>query len=50
MSRALNDREDLAQRISVLWSHILPSIAVPGLLPRIDAASDRGPRVLATMP
>ncbi|MEU6253649.1 ScbR family autoregulator-binding transcription factor [Streptomyces sp. NPDC047043] len=50
MSRALTDRDDLAHRISVLWSHILPSVAVPGLLPRIDAAPDRGPRVLATMP
>ena len=50
MSRALTDRDDLAHRISVLWSHILPSVAVPGLLPRIDAAPDRGPRVLAAMP
>ncbi|MEV7438079.1 ScbR family autoregulator-binding transcription factor [Streptomyces griseoviridis] len=45
MSRALTDRADLAHRISVLWSHVLPSIAVPGLLPRIDTAADRGSRI-----
>jgi AcrR family transcriptional regulator len=47
MSRALNDRDDLAHRISVLWRHILPSIAVPGLLLAIDSTADRGERVLA---
>ncbi|TXS46649.1 TetR/AcrR family transcriptional regulator [Streptomyces sp. uw30] len=47
MSRALTDRADLAERISVLWGHILPSIAVPGLLTCIDRSSDRGVRVLA---
>lgn len=49
MSRALTDREDLAERISVLWGHILPSIAVPGLLPCIDREPDRGLRVLAAL-
>lgn len=49
LSRALTGRGDLAQRISVLWAHVLPSIAVPGLLPRIDTAPDRGPRVLASL-
>ncbi|MET9835845.1 ScbR family autoregulator-binding transcription factor [Streptomyces sp. NPDC006385] len=49
MSRALTDREDLAQRTSVLWGHFLPSIAVPGLLTTIDRAPDRGARVLAAL-
>ncbi|QOV34824.1 TetR/AcrR family transcriptional regulator [Streptomyces ferrugineus] len=49
MSRALTDRDDLAERISVLWGHILPSIAVPGLLTAIDRGPDRGLRVLATI-
>ncbi|KOG08433.1 ScbR family autoregulator-binding transcription factor [Streptomyces viridochromogenes] len=49
MSRALTDRADLAERISVLWGHVLPSIAVPGLLPCIDREPDRGVRVLAAL-
>ncbi|MGW1951261.1 ScbR family autoregulator-binding transcription factor [Streptomyces sp. NPDC001920] len=49
MSRALTDRSDLAQRISVLWGHFLPSIAVPGMLTAIDRDPDRGVRVLAAL-
>ncbi|KUL31114.1 ScbR family autoregulator-binding transcription factor [Streptomyces regalis] len=49
MSRALNDRNDLAERISVLWGHLLPSIALPGLLTGIDREPDRGVRVLAAL-
>lgn len=49
MSRALTDRGDLAERISVLWGHILPSIAVPGLLIGIDRHPDRGARILASL-
>ncbi|MER5217601.1 ScbR family autoregulator-binding transcription factor [Streptomyces sp. NPDC002838] len=50
MSRALTDRADLGYRISVLWSHILPSIAVPGLLLGLDSKADRGVRILASVP
>ena len=50
MSRALTDRADLGYRISVLWSHILPSIAVPGLLLGLDSGADRGVRILASVP
>ncbi|MFG2551309.1 ScbR family autoregulator-binding transcription factor [Streptomyces sp. NPDC048581] len=49
MSRALTDRADLADRISVLWGHLLPSIALPGLLTGIDRRPDRGVRVLAAL-
>ncbi|MFD7132337.1 ScbR family autoregulator-binding transcription factor [Streptomyces sp. NPDC059894] len=49
MSRALTDRADLAGRLSVMWAHILPSVAVPGLLPGLDARADRGERVLASL-
>ncbi|MFI7499674.1 ScbR family autoregulator-binding transcription factor [Streptomyces sp. NPDC049687] len=49
MSRALTDRADLADRLSVMWAHMLPSIAVPGLLPRLDTRADRGARVLASL-
>ncbi|MGW1722060.1 ScbR family autoregulator-binding transcription factor [Streptomyces sp. NPDC002306] len=47
MSRALTDRTDLGGRLSVLWAHMLPSIAVPGLLPALDSGADRGARVLS---
>ncbi|MGW6903440.1 ScbR family autoregulator-binding transcription factor [Streptomyces sp. NPDC054940] len=49
MSRALTDRGDLAERTSVLWGHLLPSIALPGLLTGIDRRPDRGIRVLAAL-
>ncbi|GGT10999.1 ScbR family autoregulator-binding transcription factor [Streptomyces chromofuscus] len=49
MSRALTGREDLGRRLSVLWSHMLPSIAVPGLLLGLDSRADRGARVLASL-
>ncbi|KUN88672.1 ScbR family autoregulator-binding transcription factor [Streptomyces griseoruber] len=49
MSRALTGRADLADRLSVMWAHILPSIAVSGVLPRLDTRADRGERVLASL-
>ncbi|MGW1540813.1 ScbR family autoregulator-binding transcription factor [Streptomyces sp. NPDC002309] len=49
MSRALAGRDDLGRRLSVLWSHMLPSIAVPGLLLGLDSRADRGARVLASL-
>ncbi|WP_409468918.1 ScbR family autoregulator-binding transcription factor [Streptomyces sp. HC307] len=49
MSRALSGRADLGHRLSVLWGHILPSIAVPGLLLGLDSKADRGARVLASL-
>jgi AcrR family transcriptional regulator len=49
MSRALNNRSDLGHRLSVLWAHILPSIAVPGLLIALDSRADRGARVLESL-
>ncbi|MDQ1049452.1 ScbR family autoregulator-binding transcription factor [Streptomyces sp. V4I2] len=49
MSRALTNRADLGHRLSVLWAHILPSIAVPGLLIALDSRADRGARVLESL-
>ncbi|MFI6435546.1 ScbR family autoregulator-binding transcription factor [Streptomyces sp. NPDC050759] len=49
MSRALHGREDLGHRISVMWAHLLPSIAVPALLIGLDSRPDRGARVLASV-
>ncbi|MGP4085313.1 ScbR family autoregulator-binding transcription factor [Streptomyces sp. KR55] len=50
MARALTGRSDLGRRLSVLWSHMLPSIAVPGLLLGLDSRADRGARVLESLP
>ncbi|WP_410537948.1 ScbR family autoregulator-binding transcription factor [Streptomyces sp. KL2] len=38
---------DLEKQVSVLFRHVLPAVAVPGVLPRIDTAPDRGERVVA---
>jgi hypothetical protein len=48
MSRALSDRADLGHRLSVLWAHVLPSVAVPGLLLALDSKADRAARVLSS--
>ncbi|MEU6381140.1 ScbR family autoregulator-binding transcription factor [Streptomyces sp. NPDC046909] len=37
---------DVEHRISVLMSHLMPSIAAPAVLLRLDMAPDRGARVL----
>lgn len=47
MSRALTQRADLGERLSVMWTHLLPGIAVPGLIPALDTRADRGLRLLA---
>ncbi|GAA2427717.1 ScbR family autoregulator-binding transcription factor [Streptomyces macrosporus] len=39
--------KDLEQQVSVLFRHVLPAVAVPGMLPQIDTAPDRGERVVA---
>lgn len=38
---------DLADRTSALYGHLLPAIAAPDVLPRLDTAPDRGARVIA---
>ncbi|MFE4667305.1 ScbR family autoregulator-binding transcription factor [Streptomyces sp. NPDC056716] len=38
---------DLEQRVSAMWKHILPSIAVPAALARLDTSPDRGARLEA---
>ncbi|MEE1831529.1 ScbR family autoregulator-binding transcription factor [Streptomyces sp. SP17KL33] len=47
LSHVLTDREDLTQRLSVLLEQLLPNIALPGVMARLDLAADRGVRVLA---
>ncbi len=46
MSQTMSDRTDLGRRLSVFLDHILPSVAVPGILSRLDTAPDRGARIL----
>ncbi|MER6052958.1 ScbR family autoregulator-binding transcription factor [Streptomyces sp. NPDC001793] len=41
----LDDGESLEERISRLYDHLLPSIAVPGVLARLDTSPDRGARI-----
>lgn len=47
MSEAESGWKDLHQRISVLYNHVLPAVATPAALIRLDTAPDRGARVLA---
>ncbi|MGW7528751.1 ScbR family autoregulator-binding transcription factor [Streptomyces sp. NPDC054783] len=45
-SEASSDWSDLSERISVLFNHMLPAIATPAALIRLDTAPDRGARVI----
>ncbi|MEU5685732.1 ScbR family autoregulator-binding transcription factor [Streptomyces venezuelae] len=38
---------DVERRISVLYDHVIPAIAVPAVLARLDLAPDRGARLYA---
>ncbi|QFQ97798.1 TetR/AcrR family transcriptional regulator [Streptomyces phaeolivaceus] len=40
------DLEDVEYRVSVLLQHLLPSIASPAVLMRLDVAADRGERLI----
>ncbi|QLH21230.1 ScbR family autoregulator-binding transcription factor [Streptomyces sp. Rer75] len=44
-SRIMTGRADLAERVADLYRHLMPSIAVPGVLVRMDFSPERGPRV-----
>ncbi|MCC3777375.1 ScbR family autoregulator-binding transcription factor [Streptomyces sp. UNOB3_S3] len=47
MSQAINNRADLERRATVLYEHVMPSVAVPSVLARLDMAPGRGARALA---
>ncbi|MCD0484544.1 TetR/AcrR family transcriptional regulator [Streptacidiphilus sp. ASG 303] len=36
---------DLEKRVSAMWKHLLPSVAVPAALARLDTGPDRGARL-----
>ncbi|MPY63897.1 ScbR family autoregulator-binding transcription factor [Streptomyces spongiae] len=45
LSRIMTGRADLAERVTDLYRHLMPSVAVPGVLVRLDFSPERGPRV-----
>ncbi|MEV5387848.1 ScbR family autoregulator-binding transcription factor [Streptomyces sp. NPDC052721] len=47
VSQAVAGWADLDDRMSALYGHILPAIAAPAVLVRLDTAPDRGARVIA---
>ncbi|WP_217236691.1 ScbR family autoregulator-binding transcription factor [Streptomyces sp. AC555_RSS877] len=47
MSQATTDMADFAERVSLLYDLVLPSIAVPGLLGQVDTSPARGERAFA---
>ena len=46
LSEAASGWSDLSERISILFNHMLPAIATPAALIRLDASPDRGARVV----
>lgn len=47
LSHALCGRMDLEDRVSVLLTHVLPTVAVPDVMAKLDVSPGRGSRVLA---
>ncbi|MEW2403435.1 ScbR family autoregulator-binding transcription factor [Streptomyces sp. NPDC046862] len=45
LSRIMTGRADLAERVADLYRHLMPSVAVPGILVRLDFSPQRGPQV-----
>ncbi|WP_326846082.1 ScbR family autoregulator-binding transcription factor [Streptomyces kaniharaensis] len=46
-SQRLTGRADLEQRVSSLFRHLMPSVAVPGVLGSLRMGPDRGAQVMA---
>ncbi|MCK1794598.1 TetR/AcrR family transcriptional regulator [Streptomyces sp. XM4193] len=46
MSQALTNYDDVAERAAVLYQSVLPAVAVPSVLGRLDLRPDRGERVM----
>jgi AcrR family transcriptional regulator len=44
-SRIMTEREDLPERVADLYRHLMPSVAVPGVLVRLDFSPERGLKV-----
>lgn len=46
MSQALTNYSDVSERAAVLYQCVLPTVAVPSVLGRLDLLTDRGARVM----
>ncbi|MFC5719647.1 ScbR family autoregulator-binding transcription factor [Streptomyces gamaensis] len=49
LSQTVCSRADLEHRASVLYEHLMPSVAMPAVLVRLDMAPGRGARALAEL-
>ncbi|WP_406864143.1 ScbR family autoregulator-binding transcription factor [Streptomyces sp. HUAS MG47] len=49
LSRIMTGRRDLTERVTDLYRHLMPTVAVPGVLVRLDFSPDRGVRVYETV-
>ncbi|MER8062470.1 MULTISPECIES: ScbR family autoregulator-binding transcription factor [unclassified Streptomyces] len=49
LSQLQTNWADIEQRASALFRHVLPAVAVPSALVRLDTAPDRGARVVAEL-
>ncbi|MFI9270694.1 ScbR family autoregulator-binding transcription factor [Kitasatospora sp. NPDC052896] len=47
VSEGLSEAPSLETQIALLYDHLLPAIAVPGVLARLDTSPDRGARIVA---
>ncbi|MFG3496021.1 ScbR family autoregulator-binding transcription factor [Streptomyces sp. NPDC047928] len=46
LSEVMAGRVDLERRISIMLQYVMPSLAVPSILAKLDLGADRGARVL----
>ncbi|MBT2384042.1 ScbR family autoregulator-binding transcription factor [Streptomyces sp. ISL-11] len=49
LSQTVSSKADLERRAIVLYEHLLPSVALPAVLARLDIAPGRGARALAEL-
>lgn len=48
LSRIMTGRKDMAERVVDLYRHLMPSVATPSVLVRLDFSPDRGARIYAS--
>jgi AcrR family transcriptional regulator len=45
LSRIMTERADLPERVADLYRYLMPAVAAPGVLVRLDFSAERGPKV-----
>ncbi|MHC0433523.1 ScbR family autoregulator-binding transcription factor [Streptomyces sp. O3] len=45
LSHIMTGREDMSERVADMYRHLMPSVAVPGVLARLDFSQERADRV-----